>query len=80
MYYHVGTTGGATMNNYLLDHSTQRNGTAEYFTFWSGEADSKTLEMRERTQRVFIDGVNQLVQNVSSADNNGDGGGGWRID
>ena len=63
------------MNNYLLDHSTQRNGTAEYFTFWSGEAGSKTLEMRERTQRKFIDGVDQLVQNVSS--DNGDGG--WRI-
>ena len=62
------------MNNYLLDHSTQRNGTAEYFTFWGGEAESKPLERRERTQRIFIDGVDQLVQNVSS-----DNGGGWRI-
>ena len=54
------------MNNYLVDHSTQRNGTAEYFTFWSGQAASKTLERRERTQQIFIDGVDQLVQNVSS--------------
>lgn len=62
------------MNNYLVDHSTQRNGTAEYFTFWSGDAASKTLEKREWTARKFIHGVDQLVKNVIATDNSG-----WRI-
>eukprot|EP00984_Skeletonema_dohrnii_P023170 scaffold12249_cov72-Skeletonema_dohrnii-CCMP3373.AAC.1 len=72
-YYHIPCTGGATMNNYLLDQSNERNGTSEYFTHWRGRSRGQPLswEGRENVQRAFINGVDKLVQNISMNE--------WRI-
>ena len=73
-YYHIPCTGGATMNNYLLDQSNERNGTSEYFTHWGdlrGSRRGNSLEERENVQRAFINGVDKLVQNISMNE--------WRI-
>jgi hypothetical protein len=61
------------MNNYLLEQSTKRNGTSEYFTFWGDPRKTQdySLEAREKLQRNFINGVDKLVQNISMNE--------WRI-
>eukprot|EP00957_Ditylum_brightwellii_P203428 15334570-Ditylum_brightwellii.AAC.1 len=73
-FYHIPCTGRTTINNYLTEQSTQRNGASEYFTYWGVPDKKKTAslkEQRENLQRQFINGMDKLVRNISMDE--------WRI-
>lgn len=71
-FYHVLTTGGSTINKWLLDY--EKDGIARYFTFWGL---NKEASGDEGTQKRFIEGngreegMNGFVRNFTSDE--------WRI-
>ena len=68
-YCHITCTGGTTINNFLLEQSEVKNGSAPYFTFYG--VREKTVEEKNSVERAFINGMNKHVQNISSNE--------WRI-
>lgn len=69
-FYHIPCTGGTTINEGLLiDQSTQRNGSALYFTHYGTR--ERTVEEKDHMEGLFIEGMNKHVQNISSDE--------WRI-
>jgi len=63
-FYHIPCTGGTTINNFLLDNSKERNGSASYFTYYG--VRERTVEEKNNIERHFIDGMNKHVENISA--------------
>jgi len=72
-FYHVPSTGGATINQWLMEYTSKRNGTATYYTHWSREKGKE-----EHHASIFAQGgknvhggMNEFVTNFTSDE--------WRV-
>eukprot|EP00986_Skeletonema_menzelii_P008927 scaffold3926_cov126-Skeletonema_menzelii.AAC.8 len=57
--YHIPTTGGASITNWLQEYALPENGNIPFFDSWGTRRDSQ-----EKVQKSFIDGMNAHVSNL----------------
>eukprot|EP00956_Cyclotella_meneghiniana_P037853 scaffold145458_cov77-Cyclotella_meneghiniana.AAC.3 len=71
-FYHIPSTGGSTINKWLLNFTPKGGGDIKYFTHWGGQ---HTIGGGDRVQNAFISGndggMNEFVLNLDPDE--------WRI-
>ena len=71
-FYHIPSTGGSTINKWLLDYTPKNGGNVKYFTHWGAH---HSIGGGEKAQEAFISGndggMNEFVKNLEPNE--------WRI-
>jgi hypothetical protein len=73
LFYHIPSTGGASINKWFLKYGKPELGGINYYTFWGGRTnkDGSFRADPEEVEARFVEGMSEHVQNLGPSE--------WRI-